>query len=59
MIEVVLNDEVRTQEWKDAFIESFGFLQQTKDTMWGDYLHEIYVIQEINGELPKEFEGMQ
>jgi hypothetical protein len=59
MIEVVINDQNRTQEWKDALVDSKDFLKSTKDTMWGDYLHEIHVIQEINGDLPKEFEGCQ
>jgi hypothetical protein len=59
MIDVILNDSARTQEWKAALEESKDFLKITKDTMWGDYLHEIHVIQEVNGELPKEFEGLQ
>lgn len=57
MITVI--DKNRIKEWKDCFNGSGTLSSDTVKQMLGDYLHEIWVIQEINGDLPEEFEGLQ
>jgi hypothetical protein len=56
---IKLIDKNRIEEWKNCLAGSKDFMQITKDQMWGDYLYEIWVIQEMNGDLPEEFEGCQ
>lgn len=49
----------RIQEWKDCLKYGADISDQTFEQMSGDYLYEIWVIQEINGDLPEEFKGLQ
>jgi hypothetical protein len=49
----------RIQEWKNVLLDFSLYSHDMILQIEHDYLHELWKIQEINGDLPKEFEGLQ
>lgn len=53
------SQEERIQDWKKCLFSFSDFSPELIKQMSLDYLHEVWKIQEIDGNLPKEFEGFQ
>jgi hypothetical protein len=47
----------RIDQWQDC--KNIDISKESCHQMYQDYLFEIWQIQECNGDLPEEFEGMQ
>jgi hypothetical protein len=51
--------EERIADWKKVLLDFSQFSHERMLQIEKDYLHEVWKIQEINGDLPIEFKGMQ